>query len=134
MSYEAFKIPYGILVPLVDEKSRYPFQNFRQDIVLRTRPGGGAHVLRSPSKFLDGILVPLVDEKLSLPLSELSPRHRVTNTAWRLGAFIFSRSGRAAVFCQPLLGRPSNCTLMNILSFSTFCKTTRVRRTETSFL
>ena len=35
-------------------------------------------------KFLDGILVPLVDEKLSLPLSELSPRHSVTNTAWRM--------------------------------------------------
>jgi hypothetical protein len=26
--------------------------------------------------------VPLVDEKLSLPLSELSPRQSVTNTAW----------------------------------------------------
>jgi hypothetical protein len=48
------------------KSSRYPFQDFRQEIVLRTRPGALAHVLRS-LKILDGILVPLVDEKSRYP-------------------------------------------------------------------
>ena len=67
MFYEALKILDGILVPLVDEKSRYPIQNFRQDIVLRTRPRSLAHVLRKPFKIPYGILVPLVDEKSRYP-------------------------------------------------------------------
>jgi hypothetical protein len=49
-------------------------------------------------KFPYGILVPLVDEKLSLPLSELSPRHSVTNTAWGLGACLTKPSKFSTAF------------------------------------
>jgi hypothetical protein len=60
-------------------------------------------------KFLDGILVPLVDEKLSLPLSELSPRHGVTNTAWGLGACL-TKMTKSRAFIQQGSKQPDGLT------------------------